>query len=158
MTEQSEALRLLTKYFGAVPHSQTIGMDLVDTGRGYGVQRVRYKPDLVGDPQSGVMHGGVITSLIDNCGGLAVICALESPEFIATLDLRIDYLKRATPFKDVYARSECYRLTRQIAFVRTIAYHDSADDPLATSLSTYMRTGAAMPAGGKKVQRSKEDQ
>ena len=57
---------------------------------------------------------------------------------IATLDLRIDYLKPATPGRDVVARAHCYKLTRDIAFVRGVAFHDDEADPIATSAGTFM--------------------
>ena len=58
-----------------------------------------------------------------------------------TLDLRIDYLKPATPPKPVIAKATCYKLTKSVAFVRAVAYHDEEDDPIASSASTFMLTG-----------------
>src|SRR3546814_12771740 len=56
----------------------------------------------------------------------------------ATLDLRIDYLRPATPGKTVIGRGECYRITRSIAFIRGQAHDGDADDPLAHVAGTYM--------------------
>jgi acyl-coenzyme A thioesterase PaaI-like protein len=67
-----------------------------------------------------------------------VACALEELTSIATIDLRVDYLRAARPGVDLYARSECYRVTRNVAFVRAVAYEDSADDPFAGCLGTFM--------------------
>ena len=80
----------------------------------------------------------MVTALIDACSGASVFMKLASPVPIATLDLRIDYLHPATPGRDVFARAECYKITSSIAFVRAVAYHDSPDDPLAASASTFM--------------------
>jgi uncharacterized protein (TIGR00369 family) len=100
--------------------------------------RLPYHPQLVGNPETGVLHGGAITALIDACCGAAVFMALAKPAFIATLDLRIDYLAPATPGRDVYADIECYKLTRNIAFVRGCGYHDRADDPIAAAAGSFM--------------------
>ena len=53
---------------------------------------------LAGDPETRVIHGGVITSLLDNACGVAVGSKLRGMGGgIATLDLRIDYMKPAAP-------------------------------------------------------------
>jgi len=85
-----------------------------------------------------VLHGGVITTLLDNCAGIAVATALPDLRSIATLDLRIDYMKPATPGLDVIGYTRCYKVTRHIAFVNGVAYHESADDPIATTAMTFM--------------------
>ena len=56
----------------------------------------------------------------------------------ATLDLRVDYLRPATPGRTVIGRGECLKVTRSIAFVRGIAYDETPDDPLAHVAGTFM--------------------
>ncbi|MFX5578868.1 PaaI family thioesterase, partial [Acinetobacter baumannii] len=58
----------------------------------------------------------------------------------ATLDLRIDYLRPASRGATVIGRGECYRLTRQIAFVRGQAHDGDPDDPIAHVAGTFMAT------------------
>ncbi len=120
-------------------------MRLVETGGGVALMCVPYDRKLVGNPATGVLHGGVITSVLDSASGAAVGSALAAraegtPGWrpIATLDLRIDYMKPATPGKDLLARAECYKLTRNVAFVRGTAYHDDPSDPIATSVASFM--------------------
>ena len=55
-----------------------------------------------------------------------------------TLDIRIDYMKRVTRCIDLLVNAECYKRTKTIAFVRAVAYHESEDDPVATSVATFM--------------------
>jgi uncharacterized protein (TIGR00369 family) len=54
---------------------------------------VDWREDLVGNPASGVVHGGVITSIVDTTSAVSVAANMHDYETIATLDLRIDYLR-----------------------------------------------------------------
>ena len=100
--------------------------------------RLPYAEKLVGNPDTGVIHGGAITALLDACSGAAVFAAMTEMSPIATLDLRIDYLRAATPGRDVICHATCYRLAREVAFTRAVAYHDDENDPIASSMGTFM--------------------
>ena len=121
-----------------IPHCADIGVKVEEISETDVVMRLPYDERFVGNPVSGVLHGGIITTLIDSASGMCIYVKMQKYVPIATLDLRIDYLKSAEPGRDVIARATCYRLTRQIAFVRAIAYHDDPDDPIANSVSTFM--------------------
>lgn len=97
-----------------------------------------YRPVFVGDTETGVLHGGVVTAMLDESCGMAVQLALDGTRAIATLDLRIDYQKPATPGLAIKAHSICSRVTRSIAFVRATAYQESEDDPVATATACFM--------------------
>src|SRR3954464_15540945 len=97
-----------------------------------------YRPVFIGDIRTGVLHGGVVTAMLDESCGMAVQLALDGNGAIATLDLRIDYQKPATPGLDIRAHAVCTRVTRSIAFVRATAYQESEDDPVATATACFM--------------------
>ena len=122
----------------ALPHSRELGMRLISRADDEAVLMIPYDPKLIGDPQTGVMHGGAITALLDTCCGTAVMMSSKKPSSTATLDLRINYMKPATPEKSVYAHAHCYRATRSIGFVRAIAYHEDRDDPIATASAAFI--------------------
>lgn len=103
--------------------------------------RLPYRQDLVGDPETGVLAGGLVTTLLDHVGGLAVWVGLKAYQPIATLDLRVDYMRAAEPRRDLVAEARCYRLTRSIAFVRAWAFEDQPDDPVAAAQGTYVLSG-----------------
>lgn len=110
--------------------------------------RVPWREDLVGDPDTGVLSSGLVTTLLDHVGGLAVWIAAERFVPIATLDLRVDYMRAAHPRRDLIAEARCYRLTHSIAFVRAWAFEDSPDDPAAAAQSAYMvDSRAGRPVG-----------
>ena len=121
-----------------VPHSAAIGIQMIELADGHAKVCIPYSEHLIGDPASGVIHGGVITAALDNASGMAVHSALGRATSIATLDLRIDYMKPATPDREVTCVADCYKVTRNVAFVRGSAYHDTPDDPIATTVATFM--------------------
>lgn len=114
------------------------GLKLDHAAPGEAWSSLPYRPVFVGDTETGVLHGGVVTAMLDESCGMAVQLALDGSRAIATLDLRIDYQKPATPGLDIKAHSICYRVTRSIAFVRATAYQESEDDPVATATSCFM--------------------
>lgn len=122
------------------PHGQAIGLKLVNVeGRRLFV-KVPYAEKLVGDPDTGVIHGGVITAALDNACGWAIRVGQDEEEFgaMATLDIRIDYMKPSTPHEDLLIVAECYKKTRNVAFVRAIAYNTTEDDPVAAAVAAFM--------------------
>ena len=130
----------LDDHLAQIPHAAAIGMTLVSrTERGC-VVRVPYAQHLVGDPDTGVVHGGVLTALLDNTCGIAVrpLDVDRSEISIATLDLRIDYMGSAEPHKDIFAEAVCFKRTKNIAFVRASAYQTSPAEPIATCVAAFM--------------------
>lgn len=121
-----------------IPHCRRLGMEVLRTGPREAAVRLRPAGELVGDPARGVVFGGVITTLLDHAGGLAVFCSLTELKAIATLDLRIDYLRAAEPGCDLVGEARCYKLTRHVAFVRGGAWDRTPDDPFASFLATFM--------------------
>jgi uncharacterized protein (TIGR00369 family) len=125
-------------FIQAIPHNQALGMRVRDMQRGEATFELPYDLKLVGNPDTGVLHGGAITALIDASSGAAVFAALTEWKPIATLDLRIDYLRAGEVGRDIVCRAHCYKLTRNVAFTRAVAYHDDEADPIATSMGTFM--------------------
>ena len=122
------------------PYGNAIGMSVQDTTDSKLTVKVPYAAHLVGDPDTGVIHGGVITAALDNASGWAVRVSKgwQDDLNMATLDIRIDYMQPATPHVDLLVTAECYKRTKTIAFVRAVAYHEREDDPVATSVATFM--------------------
>ncbi len=128
------------EHLSHVPHARALGVILVEYRDGHCVVRVPYAEHLVGDPDTGVIHGGVITAVLDNASGMAVPRDKLSPEqrAIATLDLRIDYMRPAEPQQDLMVTADCYQLTRSVAFVRARAWQAKDDKLIASSVATFM--------------------
>jgi uncharacterized protein (TIGR00369 family) len=130
---------LMTKFFGSMsPHMRKLGFEIISIESGVCEARLPYSDDLIGDPTRGVLHGGVVTTLLDTAGGAAVLAALRKPISLATLDLRIDYLRSSRPRHDLLAKVECYKTTYNVAFARGVAHEGDERDTVAAMAATYM--------------------
>ncbi|MDF2367251.1 PaaI family thioesterase [Sneathiella sp.] len=128
-----------------IPHCAEIGVKVHDMDADGVIFSLPYQERFAGNPVNGVLHGGIITTLIDTAAGMCIYAKIKQYVPIATLDLRIDYLKPATPGEDVFTRATCYKVTKQIAFVRAIAYHGDPEDPIANSVGTFMLKSTGSP-------------
>ena len=99
-----------------------------------------YDEKLIGVAESGIIASGPIISLMDMATSLAVWTRLGRFRHQATLDLRVDYLRPATPGRTIVGRGECYGVTRSVAFVRGSAHDGDAADPVAHVAATFMFT------------------
>lgn len=132
--------------FEGIPHCQHIGMQITELMPGWGMITLPYSPRLIGDPRSGVVHGGAITALLDTMCGVVVMATIPDCQEVATLDLRIDYLHPATPGLDIRASAECFKVTRAIAFVRGVAFHEDKAAPIAHAIGTFVFATSAAQA------------
>ena len=121
----------------AVPWAAALGFKVTKVEHGRAFACAPWREDLVGDPDTGVIAGGVITALLDNLCGVAISATLDEFKSMATLDLRIDYMRPADKGVDIIAEAECYHITRSVAFTRAWAYHESRDRIIASASGAF---------------------
>jgi len=138
MAESYDNAPLAARMTMFVPHAAALGMTLVAIGGGKGTMSVDWREEFVGDPDTGVIASGVVTALVDHTCGLAINSAFDLPAPIATLDLRIDYLRPAAPRAGVTCEAYGYKITRSIGFVRAEAWDFDRADLIATAQATFM--------------------
>lgn len=121
-------------------HGGLIGLRYVAHGEDWAELAIDYDETLVGDPSTGVLASGPILALMDMATSMSIWIKQQRFRAQATLDLRVDYIRPATPGKAVIGRGECYRITRSVAFIRGQAHDGDPDDPVAHVAGTYMFT------------------
>ncbi|GAA4878898.1 PaaI family thioesterase [Ferrimonas pelagia] len=134
------------RFVDLLAQCRVLGIKTLEASEHHVLLELPYHSRIVGYPDSGVIHGGVITTLMDTGSGAAVLCAIRQHsgeiELSPTLDLRVDYMKPAEPGLPVYGFAECYKLTSAVAFTRAIAYQHSMDEPIAQAVGSFMRIGS----------------
>lgn len=139
MTDQKS--KIARQFMEAIPHARALGMRLTLVSEGKAEIEMDYDARFIGDPETGVIHGGAISALMDTCSGAAAMSHPGAAGGTATISLRIDYMRPATPGQMIRAHAECYHITRSVAFVRARAM--DADDtlPVATATGTFTVEG-----------------
>ena len=138
---QTPIFERATRFLSALRHCQVLGLEVRSASTDGITLSLPYSPQIVGNPETGVIHGGALTSLMDSACGMATLCALPEFEVCPTLDLRIDYMHPAEPHKTVFGFAQCYRVTSDVIFTRGFAYQDDPQQPIAHVVGTFMRMG-----------------
>lgn len=132
----------LAKLKGALTgHSADLGLRYVAHGDDWAELAFDYQPRFAMNSATGILASGPIISLIDSASGFAIVAKNKKIRPMATLDLRIDYMRAAPPGRSVTARATCYRIARNVAFVRCEAHDGDPDDLVAYALASFFFTG-----------------
>jgi uncharacterized protein (TIGR00369 family) len=120
-----------------IPFNEHMGVEVVEIRPGYASLKVQYKDQLLGDAKRPALHGGVISALVDACGGLAVWSNFTLSERIATIDLRVDFLRPAGKDR-LTAESFVRLLGNRVGNVSTLVYSgEDRQRPVAEGRSVY---------------------
>jgi uncharacterized protein (TIGR00369 family) len=137
-TDRERVERFQKRFAEAIPHNAALGLQMERFEADRVVARLPWKDHLVGHPELRILHGGAISASMDAICGAAVFAILKQAMRIATLDLRIDYLRPARPEQDVVCEASCYRVTKKVAFTRGLAHQGDPDDAVAAVAGTFM--------------------
>ncbi len=142
MSEANPYFGRATRFIGMLKHTQVLGMRILEASEQSLTIELPYNESHVGNPSTGVIHGGVLTTLMDTASGTMVINALPNMELCPTLDLRVDYVRAAEPKKSIFAFAEAYRVSKNVVFTRCIVHQGNIDEPVANCVATFMRIGS----------------
>lgn len=144
-----ESLQVLSKAFMEIPFNRMLGLRLSEIDSDSISMSFDMKPDLIGNYLYGILHGGVISSVLDMAGGVAVMVAAiqkrkeKSTEELAailgkssTVNLHIDYIR---PGKGEFFTAKAYvvHAGNKISFARMELFnHEST--LIANGTGTYL--------------------
>lgn len=120
-----------------IPFNKFLGIAIEEALDGYVRLRLPYRPELIGDASRPALHGGVISTLIDTCGGFAVWTQLRIEDRVSTIDLRVDYLAPGAP-EALIAEGRVVRVGNRVGVVDVRCWQPSAPDrAVATGKAVY---------------------
>ncbi len=138
-TTSNDAYQMMQRFVAILPHARALGLRVEAAAPATVTMAMPYDVRLIGDPESRVVHGGAVSALLDTtCGGAVTCHPAIAGVSTATLDLRIDYMRAATPGQTILARATCFHVTRTVAFVRAEAWTaDDADRLVASATGAF---------------------
>jgi uncharacterized protein (TIGR00369 family) len=134
----TDMLEIYRQLIPALKHCALLQIDVTHIEPGKIILELPYNDNIIGNPETGVIHGGALTTLMDTACGFSAISALENAPIAPTLDLRIDYMRSAQPGLTVYGQAEIYRKTANVLFSKGIAYQEDMQKPIAHCSATFM--------------------
>lgn len=134
---KKETLIRLARMFEKTYFVKHLGMRFISIEPGLALMEMPFREELIGNPVIPALHGGAISSLLDTVGGACVWSRLELEDRVATLDLRVDYLRPGRP-ESLIARAELIRLGNRVGISDLKAYHPGDEDrPVALARGVY---------------------
>ncbi|HMM55392.1 MAG TPA: thioesterase family protein [Candidatus Desulfobacillus sp.] len=131
-----------------IPFNRVLGLDVVSLAGDSPLLRFAMRPELVGNFMRGNLHGGVISSVIDVCGGLTAFLGLQRrlrdepveerlQRFarMGTIDMRVDYLRPGLG-SWFEARGAILRTGNKVAVTR-MELHNDAGELIAIGTGAY---------------------
>lgn len=140
--DHARQMQFIDRFIGSIPHSKTLGITYRAHGDDWAELEMAYAPSLVAYLDSRVIASGAIFALMDSTAGFSVMARRGEMQPTATIDLRLDYLHPAIPEQSVIGWAQCYKLTRNIAFVRGVAHQGDITHPVANMVGSFILSSA----------------
>ena len=126
---------VVRELYDVIPFHQTHDIEIVVVTPRRAEAKIPFDDSLVGNPELEVLHGGVISSLVDLTG--AAVFAGRCGEYTPTIDLRVNYLQPAGK-QPLYATATVSREGQNIGVAHVEV--ESGDTVCATGTGVYKMT------------------
>ena len=81
----AELQQAVSSFFQRIPFNQMLGIELDELSAQRVTMHLPMKPELIGNFMHGILHGGVISSLLDVAGGaMALIGAFDKHQHLSS--------------------------------------------------------------------------
>ncbi len=145
----SQALTKLASVFLEIPFNRMLGLQLEEMEQTHITMSFDMKNDLVGNFLHGILHGGVISSVLDMAGGMAAMSSViykhadKADDEIAkiigktsTIDMQVSFIRPGKGTRFI-AKAYVINTGNKISFTRMELFNQEST-LLATGTATYM--------------------
>lgn len=117
-----------------IPYYSTLGLELQEIGNGKASFALSLREELM---QNGMVHGGVLASLIDSSCACAAISLIYPDGYITTIDLQVEFLKPVSKGR-LLSRAKCIKSGKNIFFCKAKVWN-SDGELISTGSSQLLR-------------------
>lgn len=120
-----------------VPIHKLLGVQLLEISEGYAKVRVPFQEMVLGDVVRRRWHGGILATIMDSVGSLTGAAYVTSKkDKLATVDLRVDYLKGAEA-EPIIVEGRIVRLGNRLLVTQMSTWNESETVLLAEGKAVY---------------------
>lgn len=121
-----------------IPFNKFLGVRVGRAAAGSVRLELPFRDVMIGDPLRRALHGGVISTLADTTGGMAIWSALnDGAARVSTIDLRVDYLRPGRP-ELLIAEATVVRVGGRVGVADIRLFHPNAEgETVATGKGVY---------------------
>ncbi len=121
-----------------LPFNRFLGIKCAELRPGFARLELPFREEFIGDPLRRALHGGLLGTLADTAGGIAMWTELPDPRSrLSTIDLRIDYLRPGRP-ELVACEAVIVRQGNRVGVTDMRLFHPSAPaESIATGKGVY---------------------
>jgi uncharacterized protein (TIGR00369 family) len=123
----------------AIPYVRWLGIE-TDRVEGEQLCKLRFHPELIGNPSLPALHGGTIGALLESTAIFQLLWEADEAFLPKTITLTVDYLRTGKPV-DTFAKATVTRFGRRVATVRAEAWQDDRRRPIATANAHFLILG-----------------
>lgn len=139
-TTPADWRRAIERFVKVVPHTQDLGLEVLDVTPPLVRMRLPWSDALLGDTHRGLIHGGVLSMTLDTLCGGSVLCGLPEPEVCPTLDLRVDHYRPALGGMAIFGEARVVHVTESMVFTEGTLWQQEGK-PIARGIANFVRLG-----------------
>ena len=120
--------KFINQLLEKMPYCQHLGLEFSFEGREI-IARLPYKTELVGNPLTQLIHGGVIGGCLELTSIAQLMLYRDMDNLPKTINISLDYLRPGRP-KDIFFSANVYKAGRRVANLEATAWQDKRDEPI----------------------------
>ncbi len=114
---------LIKLLYNRIPFYSTLGFELKEISNGKAIFEIEIRKELT---QNGMIHGGVLASLIDSTCACAALSLILPNAYVTTIDLQVEFLKSVSKGR-LKATAKCLKSGKNIFFCKARIWNENGE-------------------------------